>query len=142
LSGELIDELGTTLAPVALDEKTRGEMSAELTQMLKSNLEKVVQHGKRADSIVKNMLLHSREGSGERRRADINALVEEEPQPRLSRRPRRALGFPDHPQARARSLAAGHVELYPQEITRALLNMISQRLLCGDPPREGGGQRL
>jgi len=46
----------------------------ELTQMLKDNLEKIVQHGKRADSIVKNMLLHSREGSGEHRPADINAL--------------------------------------------------------------------
>ena len=45
--------------------------------MLKGNLEKVVQHGKRADSIVKNMLLHSREGSGEHRPVDINSLVEE-----------------------------------------------------------------
>ena len=45
--------------------------------MLKGNLEKVVQHGKRADSIVKNMLLHSREGAGEHRPADINAIVEE-----------------------------------------------------------------
>ena len=45
--------------------------------MLKDNLEKVVQHGKRADSIVKNMLLHSREGSGEHRPADINALLDE-----------------------------------------------------------------
>ena len=45
--------------------------------MLKGNLEKVIQHGKRADSIVKNMLLHSREGSGEHRPADINAIVEE-----------------------------------------------------------------
>ena len=44
---------------------------------LKGNLEKVVQHGKRADAIVKNMLLHSREGSGEHRPVDINALVEE-----------------------------------------------------------------
>ena len=49
----------------------------ELTQMLKGNLERVVQHGKRADSIVKNMLLHSRQGSGEQRPADINAIVEE-----------------------------------------------------------------
>ena len=38
---------------------------------------KVVQHGKRADAIVKNMLLHLREGSGEHRSVDINALVEE-----------------------------------------------------------------
>ena len=45
--------------------------------MLRGNLDKVVQHGKRADGIVKNMLLHSREGSGEHRLVDINALVEE-----------------------------------------------------------------
>ena len=45
--------------------------------MLQGNLDKVVQHGKRADSIVKNMLLHSRAGSGEHRPVDINALVEE-----------------------------------------------------------------
>ena len=76
LSAELIDELNDVLKPAALDDKTREEID-ELTQMLKGNLEKVVQHGKRADSIVKNMLLHSREGSGEHRPADINAIVEE-----------------------------------------------------------------
>ena len=36
-----------------------------------------MQHGKRADAIVKNMLLHSRQGSGEHRSVDINALVDE-----------------------------------------------------------------
>ena len=61
LSAELIDELNDVLRPAALDGKTREEID-ELTHMLKGNLEKVVQHGKRADSIVKNMLLHSREG--------------------------------------------------------------------------------
>src|SRR6202035_5351135 len=76
LSAELIDELDETLAPAPLDQKMRGDVG-ELTQMLKSNLEKVVQHGKRADSIVKNMLLHSREGSAEHRPADINALLDE-----------------------------------------------------------------
>jgi hypothetical protein len=44
---------------------------------LRGNLDKVVQHGNRADAIVKNMLLHSREGSGEHRVVDINSLVEE-----------------------------------------------------------------
>ena len=76
LSAELIDELNDVLKHAALDDKTREEID-ELTHMLKGNLEKVVQHGKRADSIVKNMLLHSREGSGEHRPADINAIVEE-----------------------------------------------------------------
>src|SRR5258705_36701 len=76
LSAELTDELNDVLKPVALDSKVRGEVD-ELTGLLKDNLEKVVQHGKRADSIVKNMLLQSREGSGEHRSADINALGEE-----------------------------------------------------------------
>ena len=49
----------------------------ELTDTLRSNLDKIMQHGKRANSIVKNMLLHSREGTGERRPVDINGLVEE-----------------------------------------------------------------
>jgi hypothetical protein len=49
----------------------------ELTNTLRGNLDKIVQHGRRADSIVKNMLLHSLEGSGEHRPVDINALVEE-----------------------------------------------------------------
>ena len=123
LSVELIDELDETLAPAALDQKIRGNV-VELTQMLKSNLEKVVQHGKRADSIVKNMLLHSREGSGELRSADINALVEESLN--LAYHGARA-EKPDFNVMLKRDLDpdAGAVELYPQEITRALLNLIS-----------------
>jgi signal transduction histidine kinase len=123
LSVELIDELNDVLKQGEVSEKIRQEVG-ELTQMLKSNLDKVVQHGKRADSIVKNMLLHSREGSGERRSVDVNSLVEE------------GLNLAYHG-ARAeradfqitleRDLdpRAGHIELYPQEITRVLLNMIS-----------------
>src|SRR5277367_3030114 len=59
VSVELIDELQEDLQGVQFDEKKRAQIT-ELTDMLKGNLEKVVQHGKRADSIVKNMLLHSR----------------------------------------------------------------------------------
>ena len=73
LSIELIDELKDAIRSAPPDE----EQTAELMELLAGNLDKVVQHGKRADSIVKNMLLHSRAGSGERRLADINALVEE-----------------------------------------------------------------
>jgi signal transduction histidine kinase len=100
------------------------EEVTELTRLLKDNLEKVVQHGKRADSIVKNMLLHSREGAGECRSADINALVEESLNLAYHGARAEKAGFnitlkhdldPD----------AGAAELYPQEITRALLNLIS-----------------
>ncbi|MGA9203336.1 MAG: GAF domain-containing protein, partial [Pseudolabrys sp.] len=76
VSGELIDDLQETLKGIAFDDKERAEID-ELTKTLRGNLDKVVQHGKRADGIVKNMLLHSREGSGEHRPVDINALVED-----------------------------------------------------------------
>src|SRR5262249_48009244 len=62
VSAELIDELRETLDRVKADEKTRTGIT-ELTNTLRDNLDKIVQHGKRADAIVKNMLLHSREGS-------------------------------------------------------------------------------
>jgi len=65
-----------TLADMRLDESKRTEMN-QLAETLRGNLDKVVQHGKRADAIVKNMLLHSRQGSGEHRPVDVNALVEE-----------------------------------------------------------------
>src|SRR5262245_37641097 len=76
VSAELIDELHDALSGLSIDQKARVEIN-ELTDTLRGNLDKVVQHGKRADAIVKNMLLHSREGSGEHRVVDINALVEE-----------------------------------------------------------------
>jgi len=84
----------------------------------------VVQHGKRADSIVKNMLLHSREGSGERRPVDVNSLVEESLN--LAYHGARA----ERQEFRVRieqnfDAAAGKAELFPQEITRVLLNLIS-----------------
>ena len=123
LSAELTDELNDVLKQATLAGKMRAEVD-ELTGLLKDNLQKVVQHGKRADSIVKNMLLHSREGSGEHRPADVNALVDE------------SLNLAYHG-ARAEKAQfnvtlqrnfdpnAGLIEVFPQEITRVFLNLIS-----------------
>ena len=97
---------------------------AELTDMLRGNLEKVVQHGKRADSIVKNMLLHSRQGSGEHQPVDINALVEESLNLAYHGARAEKEGFNITLQ-RSLDPAAGKVDLFPQEITRVLLNLIS-----------------
>ena len=77
LSAELVDEMAELFENPALDEADRRKELDEIRELLKSNLERVVQHGKRANSIVKNMLLHSREGSGEQRSVDINALLDE-----------------------------------------------------------------
>jgi PAS domain S-box-containing protein len=123
LSVELVEELDDALKPATLDNETRKETS-ELTQMLKGNLEKVVQHGQRADSIVKNMLLHSREGSGERRSVDLNAIVEGSLN--LAYHGARAEKKEFNIQLeRSFDPAAGQVDLFPQEITRVLLNLIS-----------------
>ena len=123
VSAELIDELQEALKDSNLNEKRREEV-AELMGTLRSNLDKVVQHGKRADAIVKNMLLHSHQGSGEHRPVAINAIVEE------------SLKLAYHG-ARAEKdsfnitveqsfdPAAGEADIFPQEITRALLNLIS-----------------
>jgi len=130
LSAELTVELDELLAPVSLEDSVRAEVD-ELTGVLKDNLGKVVQHGKRADSIVRNMLLHSREGSGEHRPTDINALVEESlnlayhgaraEKPQLSVTVRREL-----------DPAAGAAELFPQEITRVLLNLVANGFYAVD----------
>jgi signal transduction histidine kinase len=123
LSAELTDELNDMLKSASLGEKMREDVH-ELTSTLKGNLEKVVQHGRRADAIVKNMLLHSRGGSGEHRPTDINALLDD------------SLNLAYHG-ARAENSGfnitlqrnfdpdAGTVEAFPQEITRAFLNLIS-----------------
>ena len=123
LSNELIDELSDALKPVALDDKKREELD-ELTHMLKGNLEKVVQHGKRADSIVKNMLLHSREGSGEHRPVDVNALVEESLNLAYHGARAEKPGF-NITLKRSFDPNAGEIDVFPQEITRVLLNLIS-----------------
>jgi signal transduction histidine kinase len=90
--------------------------------MLTGNLEKIAEHGRRADGIVRSMLEHSRGGTGERREVDLNALVEE------------ALTLAYHG-ARAQDQnfnitlerdlddAIAPIELVPQDITRVLLNL-------------------
>jgi GAF domain-containing protein len=136
LSSELIDELNDVLKPAALDDKTREEID-ELTHMLKGNLEKVVQHGKRADSIVKNMLLHSREGAGEHRPADINAIVEESLNLAYHGARAERSGFNITLQ-RDLDPEAGMIDLYPQEMTRVFLNLISNGFYAATKRKEAG----
>jgi two-component system NtrC family sensor kinase len=123
LSGELLQELKDTTAPVvaALADDERAAVD-EVVEMLRGNLDKIAEHGKRADGIVKSMLEHSRGVSGERRAVDLNGLVEE------------ALNLAYHG-ARAQDARFnitlerefGHglapMELAPQEMTRVFLNL-------------------
>ena len=123
LSIELLDELKETAAPAlsVLDEDRRVEME-ETVEMLTGNLDKIAEHGKRADNIVKSMLEHSRGVTGERREVDLNALVDE------------ALNLAYHG-ARAQDQNFNitlkreldpelrRIELAPQEMTRVFLNL-------------------
>ena len=123
LSVELLDELKETAAPAlaALDDDKRADAD-ELVEMLTGNLEKIAEHGRRADGIVKSMLEHSRGSSGDRREVDLNELLEE------------ALNLAYHG-ARAqdqdfnitleRDLDPGlaPIEIVPQDLTRVFLNL-------------------
>jgi signal transduction histidine kinase len=138
LSAELTDELNDLLKDATLTDKLRGEVE-ELTRLLQGNLEKVVQHGKRADSIVKNMLLHSREGSGEQRSADINGLVDESLNLAYHGARAEKSGFNITLQ-RDFDASAGSAELFPQEITRALLNLISNGFYAATKRKNENGE--
>jgi len=108
--------------------------------MLTGNLEKIAEHGKRADGIVKSMLAHSRGGSGERQQVDLNVLIEE------------ALNLAYHG-ARAqdhdfnitlerefdRTLAP--IELVPQDVTRVLLNLVGNAFYAADKRRRETADR-
>ena len=123
VSAELIDELKDALNRISIDHKARAEIR-ELTDTLRGNLDKVVQHGKRADAIVKNMLLHSRAGSGEHRPVDINAVVEESLNLAWHGARAEKQGF-NITLEKSLDPTAGQVDVFPQDITRVLLNLIS-----------------
>jgi signal transduction histidine kinase len=123
VSSELIDELRQSLKDVSLNDIKRGEIT-ELMDTLRGNLDKVVQHGKRADGIVKNMLQHSREGTGEHRPVDINALVEESLNLAWHGARAETQGF-EITLKQSFDPSAGEIDVFPQDIRRALLNLIS-----------------
>jgi len=138
LSVELLDELKETAAPAinALGGEKRAEI--DTITMLTGNLEKIAEHGRRADGIVKSMLEHSRGSSGERRSVDLNGLIEE------------ALNLAYHG---ARAQDAGlnvtlerdfantiaPIELVPQDITRVCLNLIGNGFYAATKRQREGG---
>ena len=139
LSVELLDELKETAAPAfaALDDDKRAELD-ETMELLTGNLEKIAEHGRRADNIVKSMLEHSRGVSGERREVDLNGLVEE------------ALNLAYHG-ARAQDQsfnitlerdyapALKPIELAPQEMTRVFLNLFGNGFYAAN--KRAAGER-
>jgi signal transduction histidine kinase len=139
LSVDLLGELKDAIAPAeaALNPEQRDEVD-EVVTTLTSNLEKITEHGKRADGIVKAMLEHSRGSSAERRMVDLNALIDE------------ALNLAYHG-ARAqdqsfnitleREFGAGiaPIEVNPQDMTRVFLNIFSNGFYAVTRRARNGG---
>ncbi len=136
LSIELLDELKETAAPgiATLHEDARADIE-DTSAMLTGNLEKIAEHGRRADGIVRSMLLHSRGGTGDRQSVDLNGLVEE------------ALTLAYHG-ARARdqnfNIAMERefapdlapIEVVPQDLTRVFLNLIGNGFYAANKRRQ------
>ncbi len=137
LSVELLDELQEVPSP-ATARTTISARRSTTSAMLKSNLEKITEHGKRADGIVKAMLEHSRGSSVERRMVDLNALIDE------------ALNLAYHG-ARAqdqsfnitleRDFGEGiaPIEVNPQDMTRVFLNIFSNGFYAATRRARNGG---
>jgi signal transduction histidine kinase len=123
ISAELIGELQNTLSGLSVNPEMQAEID-DLIDTLRGNLEKVVQHGKRADGIVKSMLMHSGESSGQQQPTDINALVEESLNRAYYNARAEQRGFTINLE-KSFDPTAGEAHLFPREITRALLNLIS-----------------
>jgi signal transduction histidine kinase len=140
LSVELLDELKETAAPAiaGLAEDERGDVD-EIVAMLTGNLEKIAEHGRRADGIVKSMLEHSRGVSGERREVDLNVLVDE------------ALNLAYHG-ARAQDQnfnitlerdfapSIAPIEVVPQDVTRVLLNLFGNGFYAAAKRQKDGAE--
>jgi GAF domain-containing protein len=123
LSTELVDELKQTVDALLAepDEDKRIELQ-DTMDLLTGNLAKIVEHGQRADGIVKSMLAHSRGGTGDWQTSSINSLIEE------------ALNLAYHG-ARAQDkdfnvslerdleATAKPIDLVPQDVTRVFLNL-------------------
>ena len=118
LSAELVGELDQ-----ALQSGQREEVD-EILADLRLNVQKIEEHGRRADSIVRSMMAHARGGEGERREINLNAFVDEYTD--LAYHGQRAR-FPQFNAELIREfdVEAGMVELMPQEIGRVLLNLLS-----------------
>jgi len=118
VSNELLEEMKEQLA-IGNVQQAMG-----LANDVRQNLEKINHHGKRADAIVKGMLQHSRTSSGQKEPTDINALCDE--YLRLAYHGLRAKDKSFNARFETDfDNAIGKIDLIPQEVGRAILNMIN-----------------
>lgn len=118
VSNELLDEMNEELEQGAYDE------AKMIASDIKQNLEKITHHGKRADSIVKGMLQHSRKSTGEKEHVDLNQLIDE--YLRLAYHGLRAKdkSFNAHLETHFDD-TIDSISIIPQDMGRVILNLIT-----------------
>ncbi|WP_240336937.1 sensor histidine kinase [Rufibacter psychrotolerans] len=122
VSIELLDELKE--GPLKHLPAEEQEYAAEIISDLTQNLEKITHHGKRADSIVKGMLQHSRASTGQKEPIDLNALAEE--YLRLSYHGLRAKDKSFNASLKTDfDTSIAQVAVVPQDMGRVFLNMFN-----------------
>ena len=139
LSIELLNELtdATQSAIAVLDEDKRAEVH-EVVEMLTSDLQKIAEHGRRADGIVKSMLAHSRGGSGDWQSVSINALVEESLNLAYHGARSQDQNF-NITLERDYGEEIAPLEVVPQDVTRVFLNLFGNGFYAANKRRAGGG---
>jgi len=96
----------------------------KLAILIRDNQERITQHGKRADSIVKGMLQHSRSSSGQKEPTDINVLADE--YLRLSYHGLRAKDKTFNADINTDlDPAVGKVNVVPQDVGRVIMNLFT-----------------
>jgi signal transduction histidine kinase len=135
LSVGLVDELNQAAAPAlaSLDERRRSEVD-EASGMLVDNLRRIVEHGKRADNIVKSMLAHSRSGGGDRESVDLNALVDESLNLAYHGARAQDQNF-NITMERSYGENIAPVALVPQDMTRVFLNLFGNAFYAANKRR-------
>ena len=142
LSDELLEELTDILkAPIASMDEAAREDAEDLLRTVHTNLGKINEHGMRADAIVKNMLLHSREGPSEPESVNLNAIAEEALN--LAYHGARA----EHPGFNIEMIKSldpelGEIECYPQDLMRVFLNLISNGMYAASKHSTQAGEDI
>ncbi|TVR26742.1 MAG: GHKL domain-containing protein [Balneolaceae bacterium] len=109
----------------------RGDLILEILDDIESNIKRIYEHGKRADSIVKSMLLHSRGKSGKPVPTNLNAILDE--YTKLAYHAMRAADSSFNVDIKTDfDQRMPHIKVIPQDMSRAFLNIINNAMYAAD----------
>jgi len=138
INGELVLELKELLAIESASLNSRGEMNMLMEDVIK-NLQKIHQHGRRADAIVKSMLQHARSSNSIAEPTDLNALSAEYLRLAYHGQKTRDNGFDASIQTDF-DTSLGKVLMIPQDFSRVLLNLFNNAFYAVAEKRKISGE--